>query len=250
MDEINKFLSNFKSLEKKLIDISGLENEYTSFSRALSKVHFDKLNELVSDDQIYDFLRSASDLRNILSHQNDICVPSTEFNAKFEEIVNEIINPLECIDIATKGNDIMYVELSSNVINVVNEMEKRHYSHVPVIKGGKVIGVFSRSIFFEYIYFNKKLVVNNEYIVEDFIRQTDLQKHLNESFVFVSRKIKAYALLKYFSKKKAGERRVSVVFITENGRPEERLLGVLTETDLLKLPLYERQINSLGKIVK
>lgn len=244
MNETDRFLDNFKRLERKLIEISTLNDKYVSFSRALNKVYYSHLCPAISNKETHDFLKSASDLRNIISHQVDICLPTKEFNDKFEELVTEIINPLECIDIATKGKDIFYVKRGYRVVPVVRKMVEKHLSHVPVIEGERVIGVFSKSTFFDYLYSNGKLTIDDSYIIGDFLRENDVMSHFGETYIFVSKDVKAYSLLNHFVKKKAGEKRTSVIFITEDGKKDSRLLGVLTETDLLKLPLYERKIKS------
>jgi len=244
MENNEEFLENFKRLEEKLVIISGLKGDYVSFSRALDKVHYSKLNPVVRDKRVYQTLRTASDIRNILSHENNACVPSKEFAEKFKLLVEEIINPLEAYDIATKKSDMLIARLSYPVDQVVREMTKRGLSHVPVVERDKVIGVFSRSTFFEFYSQNGRISVNGEHLIKDFVKVTPISKHANESYAFTARKTKAYNLLRLLGKNKPGAKRVGCIFVTESGNRKERLLGVITEADLLKLPIYERRMRN------
>lgn len=244
MNNNEEFLDNFKRLEEKLVIISGLKGDYVSFSRALDKVHYSRLNPVVRDKRVYQTLRTASDIRNILSHEHNACVPSAEFSRKFSLLVEEIINPLEAYDIATKKSEMLIARLSYPVDQVVKEMTARGLSHVPVVEKDRVIGVFSRSTFFEFYSKNGKLNVNGEHSIRDFVKVTPITKHANESYAFTSRKTKAYNLIKLLGKNRPGAKRIGCIFVTESGNRKERLLGVISEVDLLKLPIYERRMRN------
>jgi len=244
MNNNDEFLDNFKRLEEKLVIISGLKGDFVSFSRALDKVHYSKLNPVVKDNRVYQTLRTASDIRNILSHENNACYPTDSFAKKFSLLVDEIINPLEAYDIATKKSDMLIAKPSYPVDQVVKEMCARGLSHVPVVEDEKVIGVFSRSTFFEFYAQNGRIDVNGEHLIKDFVKFTPISKHANESYVFTARNTKAYNLIKLLGKNKRGAKRISCIFVTESGNSKERLLGVITEVDLLKLPIYERRMQN------
>lgn len=158
MDEINRFLSNFKKLESELVKLSSLDDDYISFSRALSNVYQRKINDVVSDEDNYDILKQASDLRNILSHENNVCIPTSSFNEKFEEIVDAIVNPLTCLDIATLRKDLTFASVDDKITSVCKLMNERGYSNIPVYDNGKVIGVFSRTTFFD-TFIRKRILV-------------------------------------------------------------------------------------------
>ena len=102
MDEINRFLSNFKKLESELVKLSSLDDDYISFSRALSNVYQRKINDVVSDEDNYDILKQASDLRNILSHNNDVCIPADNFLSRFKKIVSLVTKKTDAYTICNK----------------------------------------------------------------------------------------------------------------------------------------------------
>lgn len=237
-----RFLNDFKELEERIVILSGLKGNFVSFSSALDKVNYSHLNPVVSDDEIYQFLRSASDLRNILSHQNNVCYPSQDFYQRFHEIVKEICDPLTAYQISTKVGNIMCIQSGDNVLNVVDRMVSKHFSHVPLICNGVVNGVFSTTTFFQYLYANRKLKVDETYTIAEFLDSMDTSAHLNETYIFVGREEKAYSLLDYMVKKVPGAKRVSCIFVTEHGNKNEKLLGLITEADLLQLPIYERKM--------
>lgn len=57
-----------------------------------------------------------------------------------------------------------------------------------------------------------------------------------ENYEFVSKDATYITVRKKFEHVKGKNKRVSVIFITETGSPEERLLGMLTPWDVLGEP--------------
>ncbi len=231
------FLLKFKQLEEKIIGLSNLKSNYIGFSRALEECKYSKKIPILENNQIYNILKTASDIRNILSHQANACVPSTSFYNKFKIIADEIINPLEVYDICTKKDKIVYANFSTPILDIVEKMVDNHLSHVPIIEKGKVSAVFSQNSFFQYVYVNKSIKVDSTYLIKDYLKQGEYI-HINESFIFVSRNTKVSSLLKYMKKKSPTDKKTSVIFITEHGKKDEELLGLITQLDLLKAPLY------------
>lgn len=242
--ETERFLKDFKELENLLVSMSGLDESmgFVSFSRALDAVKNERRSPVVCSGSVYSFLKNANDLRNMLSHENNICVPTLDFIQKFETIKNEIAHPLTAYQICTKADKIVYATYSSKLSDVVDLMVKGHLSHVPVIAQGEVKGVFSSTTFFQSYFVNRRLKVDEDFTIADFLSVTGVKEHLNEQFTFISRNERAITLVNKFAKGKSGDKRTPCLFVTEHGKENEKLLGLITESDLMQIPLLERQM--------
>ena len=84
---------------------------------------------------------------------------------------------------------------------------------------------------------NPSLTIDEELTVYDFQKVIGLDDHLNESFYFVSRNMNIRRAFEMIIKKKAHDKIVGLLLVTENGKKDEALLGVITLTDLAKLQL-------------
>jgi len=71
------------------------------------------------------------------------------------DILNEVINyvkrPPLAISYATPFENLLKASLNNNALTIMKKMERRGFSHVPVLNGGKFIGVFSVGTIFMYI---------------------------------------------------------------------------------------------------
>ncbi len=231
-----EFLSAFKDIETFIVDLARTKthDDYITFSRALTYVFKFKLNYAISKPYIYNFLKTCADIRNILSHNNDFVVPSEEVVKNIKIIAAELNHPVLIKDIATKGSDLLVCGPNSNIRNVVERMAGKGLSHVPILVNNKVVGIFSNTSFFQKYHESKNLVVEDDMRVLDFEDISSSHRHLSEEFIFVSNDTKVEDIIGVFSKKR-GEKRVACIFVTTTGDSFGDLLGIVTETDLLKI---------------
>ena len=102
-EKIDLFLSLFRDLENKLVIIANLDYEdYVSYSRALNHIHSLELDPIIAVDENYSFLKKAGDLRNILSHNNDVCIPADNFLSRFKKIVSLVTKKTDAYTICNK----------------------------------------------------------------------------------------------------------------------------------------------------
>ena len=119
-------------------------------------------------------------------------------------------------------------------------MDSAGLSHLPVLDGkGRVVGVFSRSTLFDKILRKNDFVISSELTMNDLSDVIGLSSHTNEDFFFVARHTSVLSAFGMTLKRKAHDRQVGLLLVTEHGKPKEKLLGVITSTDLAKLSLSE-----------
>ncbi len=236
-ERVDTFLSLFKKLEKELVAQSKIkDNDYVSFSRALNKIHYDQLNPVIANQSNYDFLKTCSDVRNLLSHEENTVIPTDAFLKNFIRITDSIFNPLTCYQICSK--QVFTCKYSDSLYKVMAIMDEKHLSHVPVIDHlGSVIGMFSRQTFFDYVIDEKEINLSDELSISDFKDAISFEGHRNENYIFVSRNMsltKAYDLL---IKRTNQKKTVPLLLVTQNGKQSEKLLGVITALDLTRTTL-------------
>ncbi len=237
-ERIDSFLSEFKELEKELVHISRLKDDYVSFSRALNQIYYNRLHPIIAQRDNYDLLKTASDLRNILSHENDICAPTEVFLRKFRCLCQAISSPLSCYDVCTRDVDVGHER--TRIFEALRLMQEKGITHLPILDAtGIVVGVFSRSTLSDCLLFGQKTSFEETDSMVDIRDEIGLSCHSNECFFFVSRRMNVLTAFQLILKKKAHEKAVGLLLVTENGKPDERLLGVITMTDLAKYQLAD-----------
>jgi predicted transcriptional regulator len=226
-----EFLDLYKQLEDEL------EIKYSHSKRRYSSVIFEYINSEESTP-IREKLDLCREIRNLMTHNADVGgVPVVEPSAPVVEALREALvyirRPPLALDFATPSGKICSAGLSDGVLRVMADMEKRGLSHIPILERGKFIGVFSVSTVFSCVLHDPDVKITEKTTVRDLARLLPPENHI-DNFAFVDRKITSLEARKMFEKIKSRNRRLSVLFITEHGRQEEALLGMLTPWDLMK----------------
>lgn len=129
------------------------------------------------------------------------------------------------IDDVTKGF------LKDTISSIANKMLDKRHSHVPILdENGVVVGVFSESTMLEA--WTAGVGCTQTATVRDLKDSILIEKHKVDVFKFVSRKATVANLRKIHKEAVAKNQRIGLVFVTENGREDEPLLGILNVWDI------------------
>jgi CBS domain-containing protein len=232
-DRIDLFLDLYKRLE------DALEEKYRDKRRRFSSVVF----EFTKDDEsapVRDKLNICREIRNLLTHNPNlggapIVEPSQPVVEAMQEVLAFVEKPPLALDYATKGEQVMKAGLNQKVLRLMQVMEKNGYSHIPVMKDGIFCGVFSAGSVFRYLLKTGGKGFTPETTLGELGTHIQVEDHL-ENYAFVSKEETYIAARQKFERVKGKNKRISVIFITETGRSDERLLGMLTPWDILGEP--------------
>ena len=188
--------------------------------------------------EFYKDLKTFADMRNILVHNpykgnaDPILIPHQYIVDRYEYIKNQVIHPKKALSIAVPANLIYTTTLEANALDVMQAMNEKVYTHVPVLKNKKMIGIFSENTILSYLSSHKEALILKDMKIKEFEDFIPLDKHLSENFEFIGRDSLLVEVEELFRKNLANRRRVGMVFITNSGKKEEDLLGLLTSWDI------------------
>lgn len=233
------FLDRYKQLETEL------EKRYQREKRRFSSV----VNEFIRDSEsepIREHLQTCREIRNLLTHNANVgglpvAQPSKPIVAMMGEILNYVKTPPLAISVATKGENILKANMSQRVLRLMEVMVKNGYSHVPVMENGIFCGVFSQGAVFMYTLYSKKQIRKDTTIAE-MKAHLPIEQH-HENYVFVNKRATQMEIRRIFERIREKNRRVSVVFITETGKIDEPLLGMVTPWDIIKITQKDELLN-------
>lgn len=235
-ERLNAFLDDFRDLESTLTKLAGASSGYTSYAKALQTVYKSKKSPVLQAGDNYNFLKSCGELRNLVTHNNDVAYPTQPCYERFHELALRIRFPAKASGIATSGKKLVTAKMDSKVLTIAKLMEEKGLSHVPVLEDGLIIGVFSVTTFFDFYQNHGTLDLNEDTPIEAFKDEIVLTSHTNEDFLFCDENAYVYEFAEKIGKKVKGQKkRIAAVLVTSNGFSTGKLKGIITPTDLLKL---------------
>lgn len=230
MDNAELFLDKYKKLEEELIRKYDFDEKYGS-----AVVRF--INDRESRPY-RDKLDLCREIRNFLSHHSELdgepaVQPSDSIISFLDEVREYVSRPPLALPFATQFSDILKTSPNQRVQPLMKKMQKQGFSHVPVLEGGVMIGVFSIATFFGFALKNGMAAMNDDMIIDDFRELLPPDRHENERFVFMHESATLFDVRAAFEKKTQRSKRLAAIFLTDNGSMGGRIEGMLTPWDVI-----------------
>jgi len=233
METAYEFLDLYRQLE------NALDNRFKSGESYRGSVIVDFMNS-AEGAPWKERLNLCREIRNLMVHNADVegapvIEPSGAVVESLRRILDAVRQPRPALDRATPAERLLTAALGDRVLSLMKRMEKQGFSHVPVMRGGRMAGVFSVSTIFSAGLQGRELLLTEETRLSDFETLLPVERHISERFCFLPADAlfpDACAVFETHAGQK--KRRVAAVFLTSDGTQEGRLMGMLTPWDLLR----------------
>jgi CBS domain-containing protein len=173
-------------------------------------------------------------VRNIISHNNDVIIPSEKFLNNFKKVVEKIIKPLKVEHIMVKYSKLKIARLNTNVGKVIDMLKEYGYNSIPIIDNNQLMGVFTEKSVYDYLTMNKHDSISKNMLVSDMIDAIDLNSDPRKYFDFISRDASVDDAYDCFTKDFKSRRELLLLLVTEQGEKEQKLLGIVALRDIEK----------------
>ncbi len=238
-EEGNKLVELFKELEeviRKKCGLVGIKTDNVSIDSQIKELS--KKNSVVRRYQ--DDLLIIKQVRNINTHQrNDkygyVVCPNPDMNIKLKSIIDEINNPptIYNSNMCIKKQYMYCKTINDTVESTIKDMVDKTYTHVPILENGIIKGVFSESSLLDIVDTESGIIIDKNTKFADILEYLKLENHSTEEFIFISRNKNIYDVEDIFKDYFIRKKRVGCVYITESGKADESILGMLTAWDVL-----------------
>lgn len=225
-----EFLELYRQLE------DALEERYRNQRRRCSSVIMEFSREEDSAP-VREKLEVCRELRNLLAHSGGlqgqpVAEPSQPVMEALGEVLRYVKRPPLAMEFAVPREKLMTAWLDQKVLRLMEQMDQNGYSHIPVIQNGQFGGVFSVGTIFRYQLCSGGKALTPDTTLRELKKYLEPGEHL-ENYEFVGKDATYFTVRKLFERPRGKNRRISVIFITEDGRQDQRLLGMLTPWDVL-----------------
>ena len=223
------FIEKYKTLEQAAIDRFGFEQD----GRAI--YNLERMPAFKNERSSISYCR---DIRNLLQHNpkidgEDAVQPSDRIIEFLDELIDRINNPDRCLKHALKMNKLFYRGMPDEIFPPMQVMERRHFSHVPILENGVLAGVFSKDVIFKLILDGKTTEDMKTMKFQDISDYIKPHNRRSERYVFIKEDTlieEAEAICEEYYRSGL---RIGMLFITQNGKENEKILGAITPWTIL-----------------
>lgn len=227
MNELaNRYLAAFNEIEKLFKNLlnAHIHIPFSEMVRRLS-VNNSHIRRLSVD------LFEYADLRNAIVHSSRnpqvIAYPTVEVVEEIEAIRENLKNPPNVYTLFRK--DVIHVNEGASLKEILDLLKRYNISQIPVFSEGKVLSIINGNTIARWL--------ANEEIVSTF-ETTTAALAANIEFLgtygFISRSDNVYTAADIFSNSLQNGWYMDALFITQNGKNGEALLGIIVLEDIAK----------------
>ena len=229
MSNAEIYIETYKTLEETVREIYHLK-ETDSISWYLRN-----RKEFAQDAEE---IKYCQEVRNLLQHRRKIqgdypVQPSSEMIRFLEELMDRVKKRPRCLDICISFSGLYWKQEKDPVRKALQDMRNRGFTQVPILENRRVVGVFDRASLFDYLADQKGEGLREDLTFGDIREYLDLNRRRTEIFTFHPKTLFVDELRDEFEQQYRKGRRISAAFLTENGKSQEPLIGMITPWDIL-----------------
>jgi len=112
-------------------------------------------------------------------------------------------------------------------------MQRNDYSYIPIVDDHRIVGVFSTKTIMRLVAENVTSVFSETLTFKDIMNYIRLVEEPNAHYGFVNPNVTVEDISLKFQRSKTRKVRLDMLFITDNGRSDGLLQGMITPSDLL-----------------
>lgn len=229
----DRFLTAFNRIDHTLRDIVEAK-DFMPFYRLVDQAR--KKSPLVRKYE--DDLRSYADLRNAIVHHRTstefvIAEPHLQIVEKIERIDEVLAKPKLVGQLFRKR--VMTFQISDSLNHTLKVIRKRKYTQFPVYDGNIFKGLITTVGITNWL----ATSMSGSHLPKQVPTLQDILQHeknaASANYKFISRYITIYEAEEIFKQGVERGRRFEALLITEHGKPHQKLIGIVTPIDIMKV---------------
>ena len=177
-------------------------------------------------------------LRNLLSHYdwskagNDMIIVTDQAIRQVNNLYYSL-NPMTLMRVAIRAGQIFAPSPEDSVLAAVKVMQRNDYSYIPVVENHRIVGVFSTKTIMRLVAENNGVNISETLKFKEIADLIQLKDESNAHYGFINPNMTVEDISLKFQRSKTRRMRLDMLFITDNGRSDGLLQGMVTPVDLL-----------------
>lgn len=228
--DVDIFLDKYRELE------GIIKAKYNLADHESPVVYISNLHDFANLKRGLDVCRRT---RGLLSHNskinnNYVVVPSKELVEILDEAISRVTNPLLISSVMIPAQKVCSAGRSDFVRPVLKKMAENIYTHIPILDDGRVVGVFSENTLLSLIAKEEVIGIDGTMTFgsSDIEALLPISEHEAECFRFASRNMLLSDVRVLFEDAIKNGSRIGLIFVTQNGSEQERILGIVSSWDI------------------
>lgn len=231
--DVDSFLDKYRELEELV------KAKYDLADHESPVVFISNLRDFTNLKRGLDVCRRTRDLlsHNSKINNNYVVAPSRELIGILDEAITRIIHPILVSSVMVPVQHVCFAKSDDLVRPILKKMVENVYTHIPILSDGRVAGVFSENTLLSLIAKEEIIGIDNDmtFANPDIEELLPIDKHETEVFKFTPKDMLLSDARGLFEEAIKNDNRIGLLFVTQNGSVNERILGIVSSWDIAGL---------------
>ena len=235
-----RYLQAFNSIEKHLRKKTQIDRRDSFYQ--LVEIASNMMPEV---RRYKNDLKEYGDLRNAIIHERTdshvIAEPNIKAVESIEIIKNIIQKPPKVIPLFQCS--VLYFDVNDSIGTVLKKMTKEAFSQIPIVSNGKFKALLTNNTISRWLGSNvdEDIFSLQETKIGEVLKFTEDR----ENYLFIVKNTTLFEVIERFSNFELVTKKLEALLITHSGKQHEKIIGIITVSDLPKLlDKISQQINS------
>ena len=231
MPDINRteeFLDKYKQMETIAKNEYNLGNNDSVINFLINNKEFKEIEHE---------LDLCRDTRNLLSHNPKIngeyaVYPSEEMIKLLDKVIQKVAKPLKASNVMVKKSELCYMSMTDKVKDAMVVMKENSYKHIPILEDGVLVGLFSAKTVLDIMVSEGVAIFDDDITFEKIKKYISLENVASKTFTFVGNSTLVSEIKDIFKDDIDNKERINIIFVTQHGKRDEKLLGIITAWEI------------------
>ena len=143
------------------------------------------------------------------------------------------LNPQTLMRLAIRSGQIFAPSPTDSVLAAVKLMQRNDYSYIPIVENHRIVGVFSTKTIMQLVAEKSSSAFPESLTFKDIMDYIRLEDEPNAHYGFINPNTNVEDVSLKFQRSKTRRVRLDMLFITDNGRSDGTLQGMVTPVEIL-----------------
>jgi len=222
------FLDKYKRLEATVSARYDLSNSESAVSFLERRPEY----RAIKSELAY-----CREVRNLLTHNPKVrgqyaVEPSDEMIALLDRTIERVNNPKKAKHIWVPVRNVICKTMDDDVRPAMVEMNENSFTHIPIVRNGVVLGVFSENTLLRFLIDEEIVSIGSNVKFSDIEKYLPIDRHRAESFRFIGQETPVSEIEDIFADADRNADRIGLIFVTNSGKKTEKLLGIISAWDI------------------
>lgn len=180
------------------------------------------------------------DTRNLLSHNPKIngeylVYPSEEMLKLLDDVIQKVAKPLKASNVMVKKGELCFMSMQDKVKDAMTTMKEHSYKYIPILEDGVLVGLFGVKTVLDILVSEGADIFNNDISFDRIKNYIAIENIASKTFAFAGNSTLISEIKDLFKEDVDNKERINIVFVTQHGKSDEKLLGIITAWEIASI---------------